>query len=160
MLIRLRFSSYALRRHRSVISLSPAAFVLVSHVDRDPPSENTSRKPLDPSAFAERRTLFVTPPCGKASERLCSAHSKVPFSGFGYPLNGISSPNLGSLFQLPTLMGFTLQSFRFLSDDRASVSENSFRSRASLHNLRGLASAPQRLDPIGKAVPLTCYPEG
>jgi hypothetical protein len=57
-------------------------------------------------------------------------------------------------------MGFALQSFPFLSGDRISVSENPFRSRASLHNLRGLASAPQRLAPTEKAVPLTCYPEG
>jgi hypothetical protein len=56
-------------------------------------------------------------------------------------------------------MGFALQSFPFLSGDPISVSENLFRSRASLHNLRGLASAPQRLTPTGKAVPLTCYPE-
>jgi hypothetical protein len=57
-------------------------------------------------------------------------------------------------------MGFALQSFPFLSGNRTSVSGNPFRSRASLHNLRGLASAPQQLAPTGKAVPLTCYPEG
>jgi hypothetical protein len=57
-------------------------------------------------------------------------------------------------------MGFALQSFPFLSGDRISVSENPLRSRASLHNLRGLASAPQQFGPTGKAVPLTCYPEG
>jgi hypothetical protein len=57
-------------------------------------------------------------------------------------------------------MGFALQSFPFLSGDRILVSKNPFRSRASLHNLRGLASAPQQLAPTGKAVPLTCYPEG
>jgi len=160
MQIRLRFSSYALRRHRSVISFPKAAFVPVSHVDRDPPSESTSCKPLGPTAFSERRTLLFTLPYGKASGRLCSAHPEVPLSGFGYPLSGISSPNLGSLFQRPTLMGLTLQSFPFLSDDRIPVSRNPLRSRASLHNLRGLASAPQRLSPTGKAVPLTCYPDG
>jgi hypothetical protein len=57
-------------------------------------------------------------------------------------------------------MGFALQSFPFLSGDRASVSENPLRSRASLHNLRGLASAPQRLAPTGKAVPLYLLPGG
>jgi hypothetical protein len=107
----------------------------------------------------EEPFLFATP-YGEASERLCSAHSEVPLSGFGYPLSGISSPNLGSLFQRPTLMGFALQSFPFLSGDPIPVSENQFRSRASLHNLSGLASAPQRLAPTGKAVPLSCYPEG
>jgi hypothetical protein len=57
-------------------------------------------------------------------------------------------------------LGFTLQSLPFLPGDRIPVSRNPFRSRASLHNLRGLASAPQRLSPTGKAVPLTCYPDG
>jgi hypothetical protein len=57
-------------------------------------------------------------------------------------------------------MGFALQSFRLPSGDRISVSGNPLRSRASLHNLRGLASAPQRLPPTGETVPLTCYPEG
>jgi len=104
--------------------------------------------------------FLFTQPFDRASERLCPAHSEVPLSGFGYPLSGISSPNLGSLFQLPTLMGFALQSLPFLSGDRVSVSKNPLRSRASLHNLRGLASAPQRLVPTGKAVPLSCYPEG
>jgi len=160
MQIKPRFSSYALRRHRSVISFSRAAFVPVSHVDRDPPSESTSRKPHDPTAYADRRTLFFTTPCGEASEWFCSAHSEVPLSGFGYPLSGISTSNLGSLFQRPTLLGFALQSFPFLSGDPISVSGNLLRSRASLHNLRGLASAPQRLAPTGKAVPLSCYPEG
>lgn len=160
MQIKLSFSSYALRRHRSVISFSQAAFVPVSHVDRDPPSESTSHKPRDPTAFSERRTLFFTSPFGEAFGRLCSAHPKVPLSGFGYPLSGTSSSNLGSVFQLPTLLGFALQSFLFLSGDLISVSGNRLRSRASLHNLRGLASAPQRLVPTGKAVPLTCYPEG
>jgi len=36
---------------------------------------------------------------------------EVPPSGFGYPLGGVSSPTHGSLFQLPTLMGFSLQGF-------------------------------------------------
>jgi len=36
---------------------------------------------------------------------------KVPPSGFGHPLDGVSSPALGNVFQLPTLLGFTLQSF-------------------------------------------------
>jgi hypothetical protein len=36
---------------------------------------------------------------------------QVPPSGFGYPLDGVRSSALGSLFQLPTLLGFSLQSF-------------------------------------------------
>jgi hypothetical protein len=36
---------------------------------------------------------------------------KVPTSGFGYPPAGVSLFALGSLFQLPTLLGFSLQGF-------------------------------------------------
>jgi hypothetical protein len=36
---------------------------------------------------------------------------KAPRSGFGYPLRGVSYAALGSLFQLPALLGFSLQSF-------------------------------------------------
>lgn len=46
---------------------------------------------------------------------------EVPSSGFGYPLDGLSRPFLGSLFQPPTLMGFALQSFSL-----SSWSKNSF----------------------------------
>jgi len=42
---------------------------------------------------------------------------KVPSSGFGYPLDGVSLFALGSLFQLPTLLGFALQGF-FLKPGR------------------------------------------
>jgi hypothetical protein len=35
---------------------------------------------------------------------------KVPPSGFGYPPGGVSPAALGSVFQLPTLLGFALQS--------------------------------------------------
>lgn len=36
-------------------------------------------------------------------------HPEVPPSGFGYPHGGVSLSIPGSLFQLPTLMGFALQ---------------------------------------------------
>jgi hypothetical protein len=36
---------------------------------------------------------------------------EVPPPGFGYPLGGLSFHSLESLFQLPTLLGFALQSF-------------------------------------------------
>lgn len=141
-------------------SLFLSAFVLTSHVDRDPFFESTSLKLHGPTAFADQGTLFCAEPCDPAFERFCPSRPKVPSTGFGYPLDGISSSNLGSVFQPPTLMGFTLQSLQLLSSDRVIVSDDTLRSRASLHNLRGLASAPQRLTPTGKAVPLNCHPEG
>jgi len=159
-LIRPRFSSSALRRHRSVVSFrKPTSYPRpTSTVIRFPKTPRVSFDALQHIQIEE--PFFFTEPFGPASERLCPAHSEVPLSGFGYPPSGVRSSNLGSVFQRPTLLGFTLQSFPFLPSDRASVSQNSLRSRASLHNLRGLASAPQRLAPTGEAVPLTCYPDG
>jgi hypothetical protein len=97
--------------------------------------------------------LFA-PPFDEASGRLCSAHPEVPSSGFGYPLDGISSPNLGCIFQRPTLLGFTLQSFRFLSDDQISVSRNPSAyalpciTSAALHRRLSGLLPPEKLYPL------------
>jgi len=79
---------------------------------------------------------------------------EAPSSGFGYPLDGLCLFTLGSLFQLPTLVGFALQSFRLSLGGRNSVSTTSFRSCAFLHNLIGHVSALQRVHPTKKAEPL------
>jgi hypothetical protein len=76
-----------------------------------------------------------------------------PPSGFGYPLDGLRSSTLGSLFQPPTLMGFTLQSFNLLFSGRNEVSLTPFRSCAFLHNLISHAPALQRFHPTKKAEP-------
>jgi hypothetical protein len=75
---------------------------------------------------------------------------KVPPSGFGYPLGGLTAPRfLGSLFQLPTLMGFPLRSFAPLRWSVAGLPA-SFRPCAFLQNLPGLGPALRRLDPTQK----------
>jgi hypothetical protein len=76
-----------------------------------------------------------------------------PPSGFGYPLGGLRFSTLESLFQPPTLMGFTLQSFNLPFSGRSGVSLTPFRSCAFLHNLISHAPALQRLDPTKKAEP-------
>jgi hypothetical protein len=79
--------------------------------------------------------------------------SEVPHPGFGYPLCDVSRSNLDGVFQPPTLMGFTLQSFA--PSPRSDCSfEHPFRSGAFLRNLtQDLAPALQRLDPSEKAEP-------
>jgi hypothetical protein len=52
--------------------------------------------------------LFI--PC-RTSEKLLPCSSEVSPSGFGYPLGDFSPQILGSLFQLPTLLGFPSRSF-------------------------------------------------
>jgi len=76
------------------------------------------------------------------------------YPGFGYPLYELLSPyTLGSLFQLPTLLGFSLQSF---SPPQGSV--DPFEPTSPLlHFLKkplGLVSTLQRVSPTEKAVPL------
>jgi len=56
------------------------------------------------------RPPFLSLPC-ESVERKVPLSFEVPSSGFGYPLGGVSSHIPGSLFQLPTLLGFALQSF-------------------------------------------------
>jgi hypothetical protein len=54
-----------------------------------------ARPPGDPRTVANSRTMKVAP------------SSPVPSAGFGYPLDGFGFKQaLGSLFQLPTLLGF------------------------------------------------------
>jgi hypothetical protein len=64
----------------------------------------------NPSAFPELGTLFVR----YSSNSVWTMYTYDPegsYAGFGYPLYEISSPFLGGLFQPPTLLGFSLQSF-------------------------------------------------
>jgi hypothetical protein len=86
--------------------------------------------------------------------RVLLCPQKAPPPGFGYPLGGLRLSTLGSLFQPPTLMGFTLQSFCLLFGGQSGVSTGLFRSCTFLHNLIGHAPALQRFGPTKKAEPL------
>jgi hypothetical protein len=98
-------------------------------------------KPFFLSSFWE--DILKTLPC----------FQEDPPLGFGYPLDGLRSSTLGSLFQPPTLMGFTLQSFTLPFSGRNEVSLTPFRSCAFLHNLISHAPALQRFYPTKKAEP-------
>lgn len=56
-------------------------------------------------------TLFCAAGSPATSPRFLPCLGEVPRSGFGYPLRGVSYAALRSLFQLPALLGFSLQSF-------------------------------------------------
>jgi hypothetical protein len=86
---------------------------------------------------------------------------KVPSPGFGYPLDGFRyQRTLGSLFQLPTLLGFALQSFSPLVRSKEAF--------ASFLSALALPSAnPSRLGRGASAVSSRsrsrtpfCFPEG
>lgn len=54
---------------------------------------------------------FVRLPFGRASEKRCPAFQKCRTQGLATLSTESASQILGNLFQLPTLLGFTLQSF-------------------------------------------------
>jgi len=93
------------------LDLHQAVFLPVAYVIRSPLSKNSSRKLPNPSAYSVKRTLFVVPPTEETGKKPLPCSLPAPTSGFGYPLVVFRSLNLGSLFQLPTLLGFALQSF-------------------------------------------------
>jgi len=77
----------------------------------------------------------------------------VPLSGFGYPLSGFRPPNLGSIFQLPTLLGLTLQSFQLLPDDPIIVSNDRSASALSCITSAALHRRFSGFLPSGKPYP-------
>jgi hypothetical protein len=65
----------------------------------------------DPSAYPNEKAPFSPLGFWPSVRSTKPRRPKVPSSGFGYPLDGVSLFALGSLFQLPTLLGLTLQGF-------------------------------------------------
>jgi len=100
------------------------------------------------------RRLFSASSFWKDVLQVLPFPQEAPLSGFGYPHSGLCLFILGSLFQLPTLMGFALQSFTLSLGGRNDVSVVSIRSCAFVHNLIGHAPALQRVHPTQKAGPL------
>jgi hypothetical protein len=104
---------------------------------------------------------------------ICGSHDpsfRLAASGKGASLSGSPAlrvwlpsrrpavvETLGSLFQLPTLLGFALQSFPPPQGSRSSFEPLSPLSR-SPSKPRGLEPAPQRLSPLMEAVPLSAPP--
>jgi len=97
--------------------------------------------------------IFSLPVSQKRRETVALAPRCLTL-GFGYPLDESSSVmTLGSLFQLPTLLGFALQSFSPPGGSR-NPSESLFRPGTSRQNPNDLAPVLRRFPPTQKAVPL------
>lgn len=80
-----------------------------SSVDPKARIKDSSLELLCPSAFSDPGTLlFIS---FETSKSLCSALLEVSPTGFGYPLGEFRPQIHGSLFQLPTLLGFPSRSF-------------------------------------------------
>jgi hypothetical protein len=79
---------------------------------------------------------------------------KVPFSGFGYPLNGVRDSHPWEPLSAPNAPGFRSSELCSSPGIENSVSELPFRSCAFLRNRIGFLLALQRLALPGEAVPL------
>lgn len=89
-----------------------------------------------------------------ASRWCCPTYLEVPTSGFGYPLVGVKSfSSLEASFSSPRSWASPFKAL-LLPRGQTKISSGSLRSRAFTQNLFGLVSAPQRLSPPRKAVPL------
>jgi hypothetical protein len=108
------------REKTRILILSPRLSVVLRHPSGFPhPLPLSSTSPADqepclkkapcwssspPQHSTSSVALLFTRPFDPASLDSCLPWSReVPLSGFGYPLNGVSSPRPGGLFQPPTL---------------------------------------------------------
>lgn len=129
-----------------------AARIPASHADHDPLSTGTShRASIALQHFRTGESLFS--PSEEGVFQVLPYLEEASLSGFGYPLSDFHSPPLGGLFQLPTLLGYALQSF---SPVRRSTSDFSLLFPSSRFPVKpfGLTPAPRRLSPTEPAVPL------
>jgi len=90
-----------------------AALLPLASVDCRPTSKRTSHKILGLSAYSDRKALFIHFPFPRSVRKALPCFSEAPRLGLATHSAGFSSglPTLGNLFQFPTLVGFTLQSF-------------------------------------------------
>jgi hypothetical protein len=123
------------------------------YVDRNPPTESTSHELSDPSAFSDRSALLFTSRLRSVREGLL-CFPKVPFSGFGYPLNGVRDSHPWEPLSAPNALGFRSSELYSSPEIEKSISNFSFRSDVFLRNHEGLVSTFQRLALSGEAVPL------
>lgn len=93
------------------LNIAALGFSSVSALTLSQKPMGTSLKLSGPSAYPDSEALLVHSTFWWSVSKTLPCSREVPFSGFGYPLNGfLALPILESLFQDPTLLGFALQS--------------------------------------------------
>jgi hypothetical protein len=100
---------------------------------------------------------FFAPGSPQTSRRPLPCLRKVPPSGFGYPLDGVSSIHPGKPLSAPNAPGLRPSKPCSSPGVESRLSPDSLRSGALSANLKGLRPALQRLDPPKEAV-LLCAP--
>jgi hypothetical protein len=145
-------SSRALRRHLSV--LPPRLPLRISNcVDRNLPTPSTLHELRGPSAYPDLRALLFTHLLMSVQEVLLYL-LKVPFAGFGYPLNGVRYPHPGGPLSAPNALGLRSSELSSSSEIEEFLSNSSFRSDVCLRNGLRLVSTFQRLALPKEAVSL------
>jgi hypothetical protein len=141
-------------------SFSQTGRLTASHrVDTGLEQSSTSLEFHGPTAFPDPRALFLHFPFRKRPRNLRDS-PKVPSSGFGYPLDGVSHPNPWRSLSISNALGLCpseLSSFSVVNRVfRADLSALAF-----FHETRwGLAPTLQRVAPTEKAVPTLLLPGG
>jgi len=79
---------------------------------------------------------------------------KVPFAGFGYPLNGVRGPDPGGPLSAPNTLGLRSSELCSSSEIEDILSNPSFRSDVCLRNFVSLVATFQRLALSKEAVSL------
>jgi len=107
------FLSKEIQALRSLLAhlprLSPASPAKIPVLVRPKPGLSAPRLSLRSlQRQSDPKTLLLTL---ASVQKTLAGLLEVPSSGFGYPLEVLRLRILGSLFQLPTLLGFSLQSF-------------------------------------------------
>jgi hypothetical protein len=140
------------------LSLTSAAFLPASHVDRDPRSKSPSRKLFRPSAFPDPETLLRTLLLEERPGDFAPS-PESPAPRVWLPSRRCEAPEpLRTSFSPQRSWASPFRAF-LLHSGPQEVSLQGFRSCAPLHNLRGLASALQRLSHHESRAP-SCCPKG
>jgi hypothetical protein len=117
------------------------------------PTPSTSHELSDPSASSDESALLFTSRLTRVWKTWLGS-PEVPFSGFGYPLNGVRDPHPWEPLSAPNAPGFRSSELFSIPEIEESVSNSPFRSDTLLRNVIRLVSVFQRLALSGTAVPL------
>lgn len=147
--------SHPLVHFDATLSVLPPRLPLriLSCVDRTSPTPSTLHELLGPSAFPDLCALFFTHLLMSVQEVLLYL-LKVPFSGFGYPLNGVRYPHPGGPLSAPNALGLRSSELSSSPEIEEFLSNSPLRSDVLLRNCFSLVSTFQRLALSREAVPL------
>lgn len=146
-------SLYVLRRHLERLDPMLAA-ICHGATSTAAPCVGTSHERFDPSAFPVQSTLLFTS-LSKSVAKAFALLLRSPVPRVWLPFRRCQlAPNLGNLFQLPTLLGFALQSFHLSRGSEKGFPLLLSALRLSHQTLRPNACLPAAYSPRKNRAPL------